>query len=56
MRLSEDIVLQVEPSARGKPTELPNLPERLSVDDLVETGLVRTVKRSWRKLRRPAAA
>ena len=54
MRLWEDTALRVEGSARGKPPELPNLPKRISVDDLVETWFVRTVQRAWRKLTRPA--
>src|SRR5256885_2280693 len=41
---------------RGKPAELPNLPKRVSVDELLQTRLVMTVKRAWRKLRRAAAA
>jgi transcriptional regulator with XRE-family HTH domain len=41
---------------RGKPPELPNLPKRVSVDELLQTRLIVTVKRAWRKLRRPAAA
>jgi hypothetical protein len=40
----------------GKPPKLPNLPKRVSVDDLLQTRLVMTVKRAWRKLRRPAVA
>jgi hypothetical protein len=57
MRLWEDTVLRVEPSlADGKPLELPNLPKRVSVDELLQTRLVLTVMRAWRKLRRPAAA
>jgi len=36
----------------GKPPELPNLPKRVSVDELLQTRLVRTVKRAWRRLRR----
>jgi len=52
MRLSEDTALRVEPSARGKPPELSNLPRRISVDELLQTWLVMTVKRAWRKLRR----
>jgi len=57
MGLWEDTVLRVEPSlARGKPPDLPNLPKRVSVDELLQTRLVMTVKRAWRKLRRPAAA
>jgi hypothetical protein len=57
MRLWEDTVLQVEPSsARGKPPELPNVPKRISVDELLQPWLMMTVKRAWRKLRRPATA
>jgi len=57
MRLWEDTDLRVEPSpARGKPPELPNLPKGITVDELLQPWLVMTVKRAWRKLRRPAAA
>ena len=45
--------LQTERTAlqRGKPPELPNLPKRVSVDELLQTRLVMTVKRAWRRLR-----
>jgi hypothetical protein len=57
MRLWEDTVLRVEPSlAHGKPLELPNLPKRVRVEELLQTRLVLTVKRAWQKLKRPAAA
>ncbi len=47
MRLWEDTVLQVEPSpTHGTPPELPNLPRRVSVDELLQTRLVMTVKRA----------
>ncbi len=56
MRLWEDTVLRVEPSlARGKPPELANFPKRVSVDELLQTRLMMTVKRAWRNAR-PAAA
>ena len=45
MRLSEDTALRVEPSfAHGTPPELSNLPRRISVDELLQTWLVMTVK------------
>jgi hypothetical protein len=53
MRLWEDTVLRVEPSVRGESPDLPNLPK---VDELLQPWLVMTVKRAWRKLRRPTAA
>jgi hypothetical protein len=56
MRLSENTVLRVDPSVRSKPSEVPNLPKRVTVDELLQPWLVMTVKRAWRKLRRPAAA
>jgi hypothetical protein len=37
MRLWEDTVLPVEPSPiRGKPPELPNLPKKVTVDELLQ--------------------
>jgi hypothetical protein len=45
----------VPPLQRGKPPELLNLPKRVSVEELLQTRLVLTVKRAWRRLRRPAA-
>ena len=56
MRLWKTTVLRVEPSVRGKPPELPNLPKRITVDELLQPWVVMTVKRAWRKLKRPAAA
>jgi hypothetical protein len=56
MRLWEDTVLRVEPSARGEQPGLSNLPKRVTVDELLQPWLVMTVKRAWRKLRRPATA
>jgi hypothetical protein len=57
MRLWEDTVLRVEHSPdHGTPPELPNLPKRISVDELLQPWLMMTVKRAWRKLRRPATA
>jgi hypothetical protein len=53
MRLWENIQ-QVEPKA--KPPELPNLLKRISVDDLFEPWLLATLKKTWRKLRRPGVA
>ena len=49
MRLWEETVLRVEPSARGKPPELPNLLKRISVDDLLQSWLVVTVQRASAK-------
>ena len=40
----------------GKPPKLPNLPKRVSIDDLLQTRLVVTVRRAWRKFKRQAAA
>jgi hypothetical protein len=54
MRLWEDTVLRVELSASAKPPELPDPPKRVTVDELLQSWLVMTVKRAWRKLRRPA--
>jgi hypothetical protein len=56
MRLWEDTVLWVDPSAHGDPPESPNLPKRVIVDELLQPCLVMTVKRAWQKLGRPAAA
>jgi hypothetical protein len=42
MRLWEDTVLQVEPSVRGEQPELPNLPKRVTFDELLQSGLVMT--------------
>jgi len=54
--LWEDTVLRVEPSpACGKPPELPNLPKRITVDELLQPWFVMSITRTWRKLRRPAA-
>jgi len=53
MRLWEDTVLRAP--LRGKPPELPNLPKRVSVDDLCSNRVLMAVKRAWRKLRRPVA-
>jgi hypothetical protein len=51
MRLSEDTVLQVEGSASAKPPELPNLPKRITVEELLQPWLVMTARRAWRRLR-----
>jgi hypothetical protein len=55
MRLWEDTVLRAPSLAYGKPPELPNLPQRLSVEELLQTPVVRAVKKAWRRLRRAAA-
>jgi hypothetical protein len=40
MRLWEDTVLRVEPSASGKPPELPDRPKRITVDELLQPWIV----------------
>ena len=54
MRLWEDTVLRAP--LRGNPPVLPNLPKRVSVDDLCKPRLVLALQRAWQKLRRPRPA